>query len=238
MNHNRVKTLLAIVLTSAFLTGCAAAPTISSTDFTAEKKAPNSVSEESPIKVSALHLEPSSYKEHDPFAGQDLLMYITVKVSAEQMKALPADLSYADILEKLGNTQAFGQPKYRQYVTEDNRIIQLHFESKDDICPYSGEELYDRAMPLKYNGEIPDGMFYGLLVGNGKFVTHLQRTGNGMENIEGGHLNTKDAKIFFEDGTPASEDDLKPETAVFIASDCTLETYPVQMHCTKIVLLK
>ena len=42
----------------------------------------------------------------------------------------------------------------------------------------------------------------------------------------------------FSDGTPASEDDLKPETAVFVQSDYTLTIYPEQMHCTKIIILK
>lgn len=37
--------------------------------------------------------------------------------------------------KKLGNTQAFGQSKYRQYVTDNERIIKLYFESKDDLKP-------------------------------------------------------------------------------------------------------
>lgn len=179
---------------------------------------------------------PPQNTSSDDSESEDLLSYDTVRVTAEQLSDIAADTSYADILEKLGKTQAFGQPKYRQYVTDDDRIIQLHFESKDDLCPYSGAELYERAMPLKYNGKVPGGMFYGLLAGDGGFVTY--ETGSDNKGITGGYIGARDAEIIFEDGTPASENDLKPETAVFIKSDYTLEIYPEQMHCTKIVILK
>lgn len=174
--------------------------------------------------------------ESDPSESEDLLSYDTVKVTAEQLADIAANTSYGDILEKLGKTEAFGQTKYRQYVTEDGRIIQLHFESKDELCPYSGAELYERAMPLKYNGEKPDRMFYGLLAGNGNFVTYSTDTDN--LGITGDYISARDAEIVFEDGTPATADDLKPETAVFVQSDYTLATYPGQMHCTKIIILK
>lgn len=172
----------------------------------------------------------------DDSENENLLSYDTVRVTAEQLSDIAENTSYADILEKLGKTQAFGQPRYRQYVTDDSRIIQLHFESKDDLCPYSGEELYERAMPLIYDGKVPGGMFYGLLAGDGGFVTYT--TGSDNKGITGGYIITRDAEIVFADGAPASNDDLKPETAVFVQSDYTLEIYPEQMHCTKIVILK
>lgn len=179
---------------------------------------------------------PPQNTSSDDSESEDLLGYDTVVVTAEQLADIAANTSYGDILEKLGKTQAFGQPYYRQYVTDDDRIIQLHFESKDDLCPYSGEELYERAMPIIYDGKVPGGMFYGLLAGDGGFVTYA--TGSDNKGITGGYLGARDAEIVFEDGTPASEDDLKPETAVFVQSDYTLEIYPGRMHCTKIVILK
>lgn len=174
--------------------------------------------------------------ESDPSESEDLLSYDTVKVTAEQLADIAANTSYGDILKKLGKTEAFGQTKYRQYVTEDGRIIQLHFESKDELCPYSGAELYERAMPLKYDGEKPDRMFYGLLAGDGGFITYLTDTENPY--ITGCYLITRDAEIAFEDGTPATADDLKPETAAFVQSDYTFAIYPGRMHCTKIIILK
>lgn len=174
----------------------------------------------------------------DPNAQTDAeaLFGETVTVTAEQLSAIPAGTSYADILEKLGSTQAFGQRKYRQYITEDDRLIQLWFESRDELCPYSGEELYERAVPLKYDGETPEGMLYGVLGGDGGFFTHYDTYHT--DCITGEHLIIRDAEIVFGDGTPASEDDLIPETPALVLSDYVLESYPGQMHCTKIILLK
>lgn len=182
---------------------------------------------------------------------EDLLGYDTVRVTKQQLSDIETNTSYADILEKLGKTQAFGQSKYRQYITDDNRIIQLYFESKDDLCPYSGAELYERALPLEYDGEKPEDMSYGLLAGDGTFFTYYMEYYNtddgkidiytdadGNRHITGDRLMTSDAEIVFEDGTPAAKEDLKPETAVFVQSDYTLESYPGQRHCTKIVILK
>lgn len=174
--------------------------------------------------------------EIDPSETEELLGHDTVRVTEEELADIAANTSYGEILEKLGKTQAFGQFKYRQYVIEDDRIIQLYFESKDELCPYSGAELYERALPLKYDGEAPEGTFYGLLAGNGRFITYLA----GSENpyITGCYLMTRDAEIVFEDGSPATADDMKPDDPVLVRSDYALYSYPEQRHCTKIIILK
>ena len=174
--------------------------------------------------------------EIDPSETEELLGHDTVRVTEEELADIAANTSYGEILEKLGKTQAFGQFKYRQYVTEDDRIIQLYFESKDELCPYSGAELYERALPLKYDGEAPEGTFYGLLAGNGRFIPYLV----GSENpyITGCYLMTRDAEIVFEDGSPATADDMKPDDPVLVRSDYALYSYPEQRHCTKIIILK
>lgn len=180
---------------------------------------------------------------------EDLFHELTT-INREQMSDIPANSSYGDILEKLGSTQAYGQPKYRQYVTDDDRIIQLYFDSMDDLCLYSGEELYDHALPLEYDGETPDGMIYGILGRDGGFFTHymmyyytdkapdIYEDENGERYITGDYLISNEAEIVFEDGSPATQDDLKPDTPVFVQSDYVLESYPGQRHCTKIVILK
>lgn len=158
---------------------------------------------------------------------EDLFHELTT-VCREQMSGIPANTSYADVLEKLGNTQAYGQSYYRQYLTEDGRIIQLYFDSEDELCPYSGEELYDRAQSLKYGGEEPKGMIYGIL-GRGGFFTHYDTyDGKYTDKITGDYLTTIDAEIIFEDGSPASEDDLRQDSRVFVQSDYSLYSYPEQ----------
>lgn len=174
--------------------------------------------------------------DHDYTVDTEDLFHELTTVNREQMSSIPANTSYGDILEKLGSTQAYGQSNYRQYVTDDDRIIQLCFDSTDDLCPYSGEELYDRALPLRYDGETPDGMIYGILGRDGGFFTHYDTYYT--DSITGDYIMTSDAEIIFEDGTPATKDDLKPEARVFVQGDYVLESYPGRRHCTKIVILK
>lgn len=182
-----------------------------------------------------LEYKPPAPAPNTSIDTEDLFHELTT-VNREQMSSIPANTSYGDILEKLGNTQAYGQSNYRQYVTDDDRIIQLCFDSTDDLCPYSGEELYDRALPLEYDGETPDGMIYGILGRDGGFFTHYDTYYT--DSITGDYIMTSDAEIIFEDGTPATKDDLKPEARVFVESDYVLECAPGRMHCTKIVILK
>lgn len=175
----------------------------------------------------------------DAFVDTEELFHSLTAVNREQMSDIPANTSYGDILEKLGNTQAYGQSNYRQYVTDDDRIIQLYFDSKDDLCPYSGAELYDRALPLKYGGDNPAGMIYGILGRDGGFFTHYDTyDGHYTDKITGDYLITNDAEIVFEDGSPATANDMKPDDPVFVWSDYVLESYPEQRHCTKIIILK
>lgn len=159
----------------------------------------------------------------------------TKTVRYEEISAIPANVPYRYILEKLGNTAAFGFPGYRQYLTDDDRIIPLSFVFLDDNCLYSGEELYERAIPIKYGGEVPEGMTYGVLVGDGKLFTFYfpfedRSGGNVMAYRLDESRQISGAEIVFEDGTPASKDDFKPETRVFVRSEGS--------KCTKIVILK
>lgn len=175
----------------------------------------------------------------DEFVDTEELFHSLTTVSREQMSDIPANTSYGCILEKLCSTQAYGQSNYRQYVTDDERIIQLYFDSKDDLCPYSGTELYDRALSLKYGGDNPAGMIYGILGRDGSFFTHYDiYDGHYTDRITGDYLITNDAEIVFEDGSPAAEDDLKPDDPVLVRSDYAFYSYPAQRHCTKIILLK
>ena len=61
---------------------------------------------------------------------------------------------------------------------------------------------------------------------------------NGEPKIMGDYLMLDDAEIFFENGAHATKRDLTSGTPVLVESDYTLESYPGQMHCTKIVILK
>lgn len=151
-------------------------------------------------------------------------------VTLEQLSDIPANTPYADIAKKIG------APFHcRQFVTDDNRVLAIYAPSKD-MCPYSGKELYERALPLNYDGEIPDGMMYGILVEDGTFFVHYCDIM--PDGVDAANLDARDAEIVFKDGTPASVEDLKIETAALIKYDYSLDSYPQTFHCTKIVILK
>lgn len=185
----------------------------------------------------------------------DLTYQWVTKISAERLRAIPTNTSYGDILEKLGQTTAFGHSYYRQYVTDDKRVIPLFFKSKDELCPYSGEELYDRALPLDYDGEIPEGMTYGVLINDDRFFTERKIFTHYLECVKDGRLDifedthgertvvgdeilTDGAEIVFKDGAPASEDDLRAETAVFVRKGSMLDDFSGKRLNTRIVILE
>lgn len=181
----------------------------------------------------------------------DILYQWTTEITRDELFEIPANTSYGDILDKLGQTTAYGYPGYRQYITEGNRMIAIEFNDKSDLCPYSGEELYSRAISLDYDGENPEEMLYGVITCGGRLFTHYMQYYNTKEEktdtytdkdgkrcIVSNRLIASDAEIVFEDGSPASEDDLKPGTAVLVDYDYVLECWPGQMHCTKIVILE
>lgn len=99
-----------------------------------------------------------------------------------------------------------------------------------------------KRLSLEYDGEVPDNMTYGYIVDDGKyFLYNSMRYENGLPShyeAERSTFNASNARIVFEDGTPASEGDLKAETPVFIKSWMEWETYPSQILCSKIVILK
>ncbi len=182
---------------------------------------------------------------------EDILYQWTTEITRDELFEIPANTSYGNILDKLGQIAAFGYPGYRQYITDGNCLIQLEFNDKGDLCPYSGEELYSRAISLDYDGEKPEEMLYGVMACGGDIFTHYMQYYNTKEEkmdiytdndgkrcIVPDRLITRDAEIVFENGAHASEWDLKPGTPVLVKSDYTLESYPGQMHCTKIVVLE
>lgn len=162
-----------------------------------------------------------------------------VKVTEKQAEKLPAGLTYREIFERLGNTAAFGQLNSRYYVTEDAKLIILKYDNVNDACALSGNELYDSAIPLYYDGERPgsadDNMTYSV-TGNGGLFIKLNSSGYltagyGSQAHEG-------CEIIHEDGTPASKEELDPiGKRLFFTYDIEFMTYPGQYHCTKIVIL-
>ncbi|MDE7360638.1 MAG: hypothetical protein K2N38_01755 [Oscillospiraceae bacterium] len=110
---------------------------------------------------------------------------------------------------------------------------------------------YADMLPSEYEEGIPDEMIYGIMTEIDRLmISHMTyyhtdehkraiyTDKNGERHISCDRLKTNDAEIVFEDGTPASEDDLTPGTAVHVQYEVILETFPGQMICTKIIILQ
>lgn len=108
---------------------------------------------------------------------------------------------------------------------------------------------YGKILPTDYT-DIPRGMIYGIMTDidnlmasnmegvskNGKTMFHTDREGRITTMLD--RLITQNAEIVFEDGSAASEENLTPGTAVLVEYDMIEESYPANICCTKIVILK
>lgn len=160
----------------------------------------------------------------------------TVMVTRNQMKMIKPGISYTEIFRQLGNSAAYGNPKYRQYITEDGGLIMFNFESLNDWCPLSGEELYDSAIPLTYTGTLPntvdEKMIYGVVARDGLFIW---LDNNGYEHV--GYI-SGDYELIHRNGTAATDEELfRSGKRAFISCNEQLYTNPPQYVCTKVVIL-
>lgn len=76
--------------------------------------------------------------------------------------------------------------------------------------------------------------YYSNISGKCEFLTDE----TGEPKITGDYLDLRDAEIVYENGLPASKIGLKPGTPVIVECDEIFESYPAQMHCTKVTILK
>ncbi|MDE7360640.1 MAG: hypothetical protein K2N38_01765 [Oscillospiraceae bacterium] len=111
---------------------------------------------------------------------------------------------------------------------------------------------YGDMLPLEYEDWMPEGR-YGIMSDMGYMISYATYWNtaddakrkediyidyDGNRHISIDSLNTEDAEIVFEDGTPASEDDLTPGTAMLVQYDRAQESYPGHIYCTKIIILQ
>lgn len=108
---------------------------------------------------------------------------------------------------------------------------------------------YEKMLPTDYT-DIPQEMTYGIMTDidnymvshmkyvndNGKMDIYTDLAGKKVTDLN--YLDMRNAEIVFENGSAASKDNLTPGTAVLVKYDMIEETYPGNMHCTKIVILK
>lgn len=108
---------------------------------------------------------------------------------------------------------------------------------------------YGQMLPTDYT-DIPQEMTYGIMTdidglmvshmkyvsSNGKTEIYTDREGEKVASLD--YIDTQNAEIVFENGSIASEEDLISGTAMLVEYDMINETYPGNMHCTRIVILQ
>lgn len=111
------------------------------------------------------------------------------------------------------------------------------------------KEKYGQMLPNDYT-DIPRDVLYGIMTDiDGLMVSHMKYTdsdgipdiyvnGDGEKTLMLDFLNTKSAEIEFEDGSPASEEDLAPGTGVYVVYDYIDESYPGKIYCTRVIIVE
>lgn len=151
----------------------------------------------------------------------------TKKITSETLKQIKPNMTYREIENNLGPTLQILRDFYHlQYVVDETNVLYLSFADRDDICPYSGEELLNKMiylpqeeMQLKNPRSGRFEPFDGILV-----TTSILESTESDDQRLGGitvvcptfkefdmiYLDiTRDTEIEFSDGTKASIDDLK-----------------------------
>lgn len=72
------------------------------------------------------------------------------KVTSNSVSEIEKDMTYKEIIMKLGKTKDIGSGLYiAQYVIDDNKILSISFANIMDVCPLTGEELLKEAEDIK-----------------------------------------------------------------------------------------
>lgn len=235
MKINRILAFLFCIVCSASLCSCGEKDTSSSS------KAGGASSEAEPgTDDESSWSDIFSYRESKSNGDEEETT--TVHITSEAVKEIASGITYADIIEQLGETESFGNPLFRQYIVDDAKLLTLNFSDMNAICSMSGEELLETAVSYSYpDGELPDpqfagtGVVYGILV---EFGDSLFFSTPDNSILSGARLWLDDASIAFSDGTPASEEDLAPMQGALVTYDSIAESYPPSIHCLSVVITK
>lgn len=160
----------------------------------------------------------------------------TARITSAQVKSIKAGTTYKEIINALPKTANYGHFGLRQYLVDNEKILVLRFNNINDVCKLSGTELLATAKSYKYpGGNIPkssnQSTVYGIVIDDG-FISCI-----GSKDCECYSLLSENAEIVFQNGAKASEKDIKLMKGILVTFDYTLDSFPPQAHCTKIVIL-
>lgn len=165
----------------------------------------------------------------------DEMIIESPRLKSSDVKEIKAGMTYNEIIDKLGQGANFGQAGMRQYIVDDEYVLVLHFDNITDVCTKSGTELLQEAVlykvPERLSDKAKDNPIYGIVT-NDKFISCINNNPSICYK-----LNLSDAEIKFENGKPATADDIKLMSGVLVSFDSAAEMYPSQLHCTSVTII-
>lgn len=169
-----------------------------------------------------------------------------VRISSGLVKSIPKGSTYREILNKLGKTADYHLTNLAIYNIDGSKLLVLRFDNSDDICPLSGGQLLDSAIPVEKQFDGPNTKFciisrihsypgvkllevcsptYGNNPSNPLYYASLKVDGK--------------TQIVFRNGKPATADDIVPADGLAITYQSPArQVDPPMMIAAKIVLLK
>jgi hypothetical protein len=161
------------------------------------------------------------------------------EISSEQLTKIPKNTSYEEIFNIIGQGADFYNGELALYKLDKEKILALNFKAKEEICPYSGEELALQAVLPKTENKLPLNAdeekmnIYGIVVYREPFTAvYSPITGMYYE------VGFSESEIKFSDGKSASAEDIGLYEELIISCDEVLESFPPQLFNGDVTILK
>lgn len=165
-------------------------------------------------------------------------------ITTDQLNAIPKNTPYKDIIAKFGESFSDYQlSAYSAYSVDNSKLLLLHTVDNNGICPLSGEELLAQAATVnsKYDSRsVSFCIVVDKLNNNCLSVINPLCQFGGPYALHYYELSIdKDAKIIFENGTPATIDDIRFNQGLAVTCYGAVQaSVPAHAHVSQIRILR
>lgn len=163
-----------------------------------------------------------------------------VNVTTEQLSEIPANSTYAEIIDTLGFSANFGRDGLQLYKVDENRLLVLKFDNINDVCSQSGANLAKAAVSLKppesayqYLNSPDSTWYYGVMVDKDFMYSERGECCYSLSYTD------MQYGIFDADGTAAEQSDINQNIYHHVLVDIPviLEIYPPVAEPSQIILI-
>ena len=155
-------------------------------------------------------------------------------ISSQSIMQIRAGMTYSDIFKLIGvgaNYCDFGMSVYR---VDNQKVLVLQFEDKEDICIVSGRELLSKCYQYPVQEpELEARQLYGIVIKEGFAFFPYAALGN-----EGCYINIKNAEIVDKKGNPRNSSEIKISDKIIVDYRVILSSSPSKIQCTKVQIVE